>query len=79
MPAGGMGMAGFGAQSMPAGGMGMMGSSPSIGMGSATMTGKIGPPKIGPRPGAPVFEEKKADDAGLGELVGGMLKTAKKS
>ncbi len=59
-------------------GGGMMNISPSINMGSATMTGKIGP-KIGPKPGAPVMEEKKDDDAGLGELVGGMLKTAKKS
>ncbi len=59
------------------GGMGGFNGAP--GMSSSTMTGKIGP-KIGPKPGAaPVVEEKKDDDAGLGELVGGMLKTAKKS
>eukprot|EP00281_Chroomonas_sp_CCMP1168_P008795 CAMPEP_0206264262 /NCGR_PEP_ID=MMETSP0047_2-20121206/29296_1 /ASSEMBLY_ACC=CAM_ASM_000192 /TAXON_ID=195065 /ORGANISM="Chroomonas mesostigmatica_cf, Strain CCMP1168" /LENGTH=42 /DNA_ID= /DNA_START= /DNA_END= /DNA_ORIENTATION= len=41
------------------------------------MTGRIGPPKIGPKPGAPAASEQKENDGGLGELVSGMM-TAKK-
>lgn len=42
-------------------------------VGSATMKGRIGP-----KPGQPDILVEEKSDGGLGELVGGMLKTARK-